>query len=52
MNKVNNPSVSYADLPLHKGDFERSTVMNFTTWFVIAIAIIVPVATYVFQNKK
>ena len=38
--------------PLHKGAFERRIVMNFTTWLVIAIAIIVPVATYVFQNKK
>lgn len=26
--------------------------MNFVTWFAIAIAIIVPVATYVFSNKR
>ena len=26
--------------------------MNFTTWLVIAIAIILPVATYIAQNKK
>ena len=32
--------------------FERSTIMNLTTWFVIAIAIIVPVATFIFHNKK
>ena len=35
-----------------KGAFERSTVMNFTIWFVIAIAIIVPVATFIFHNKE
>ena len=35
-----------------KGDFERRTVMNFTTWLVIAIAIIVPVATFIFFNKE
>ncbi len=43
-------------LPLHngafRGAFERSTVMNFTTWFVIAIAIIVPVASFIFHNKE
>ncbi|MBO7289318.1 MAG: hypothetical protein J6V03_04920 [Clostridia bacterium] len=39
--------------PLEKREaFERSTVMNFTTWFVIAIAIIVPVATFIFHNKE
>lgn len=26
--------------------------MNFITWFVIAIAIIVPVATFIFHNKN
>ena len=31
---------------------ERGTVMNFTTWFVIAVAIIVPVATFIFHNKE
>ena len=42
----------YASRPLHKGAFERRMVMNFTTWLVIAIAIIVPVATFIFYNKE
>ncbi len=32
--------------------FERSMVMNFTTWFAFAIAIIVPVAAFIFHNKE
>lgn len=31
---------------------KRRINMNFTTWFVIAIAIIVPVMMYVFNNKE
>ncbi len=38
--------------PLHKGASKRSMVMNFTIWFVITIAIIVPVATFIFHNKE
>lgn len=30
----------------------RNFIMNFTTWFAIAIAIIVPVAIYISQNNK
>ena len=39
-------------LPLGKGAFERSNIMNFSIWLVIAIAIIVPVATFIFNNKE
>ena len=38
--------------PFTQGSLWKEYGMNFTTWFVICLAIIVPVATYIFHNKE